>query len=257
MPYFLITCSGVYSAVVFLFQAILPEGVLEDALRASDVPPSVRAAFTVELSNGSARRIYNYDPRRDRAQRWQQLEAHGQDAGLDRVAQSWAQEEAPDGRLFPDDLADSLSGTVHITDRGDAWRIDYRHVPSVNDTDFDIWAIQNLRAEAWLDPLSRRFLRVDYTLPHPVAGPQGGRLVSFKQSYLLEYDPVWQLSYISTYKLAIEAQAAFRRFHQDYEAVILEATFFFATAEAETSYMAANPNAKARPFETRAGTSHR
>ncbi|MEC7291370.1 MAG: hypothetical protein VXW22_14890, partial [Pseudomonadota bacterium] len=104
----------------------------------------------------------------------------------------------------------------------------------------DVWATQRLQAEAWMEPVNGRFLRIDYTLPHPVPGPKGGRLTKFEQSYLLETEPEWGLTYVSQFALNFEAKAGFRTIRQDYTAVITDATFFFASPELEEHFVSAN-----------------
>ena len=136
---------------------------------------------------------------------------------------------APDGRLFPDDLRASLGARVSVDDLGPAWRLSFQHAPSANDSALDVWATQRLQAVAWMEPTDGRFLRIDYALPRPVRGPKGGRLTRFEQSYLLETEPVWGLTYISQFQLRFEAKAAFKTIRQNYKAVITEATFFFAS----------------------------
>jgi len=134
-------------------------------------------------------------------------------------------------------LRASLGQSVEVDDLGAGWRLKFDHAPSANDTALDIWATQRLQAEAWLEPVQGRFMRIDYVLPKPVRGPKGGRLTRFRQSYLLETEPEWGLSYISQFKLEFEAKAAFRTIRQSYTAVITEATFFFASGHAEAQFV--------------------
>ncbi len=224
--------------LAFLLQSVLGDKIVQDALWASEAPPGLRAAFTVELTSSDARRIFRFDPRLSEDQRWYLVETDGEDAGLDRIAASWGNMPAPDSRLFPDDLRASLGRDLKLDDHGAAWRIVFQHTPSENDSDLDIWATQHLRAEAWIDPVRRHFLRLDYKLPRPVAGPDGGRLLSFEQTYLLDLAPLWGLSFVTQYRLKFEARAAFRLVRQEYLAVISEATFFFANAETQSAYLA-------------------
>ena len=166
-------------------------GPMDAALRATEAPESLRAAFTVEMSTAKASRTYTFDPREPEGRRWRLVIAKGEDAELDQAAAAWGAETAPDGRLFPDDLRASFGETVYVDDLGPAWRLKFHHAPSANDSALDVWATQRLQAEAWMEPINGRFLRIDYTLPRPVRGPKGGRSTRFEQSYLLESEPEW------------------------------------------------------------------
>lgn len=212
-------------------------GPMDEALRATEAPDTLRAAFTVEMTSDIARRVYGYDPRDPKGERWTLISADGFDEALDEAAQSWATEVAPDGRLFPDDLRASLGEFVEVDDMGAGWRLQFQHAPSANDSTLDIWATQRLDAEAWLEPIHGRFLRIDYSLPKSIRGPNGGRLTKLNQSYLLETEPEWDLTYVSQFSLEFEAKAPFRTFRQSYKAVITEATFFFASSALEQEFV--------------------
>ncbi len=216
-------------------------GPMDAALRATEAPPTLRAAFTVEMVSARASRIYTYDPRLPKPERWQLAEAIGEDTELDEAAYSWASEAAPDGRLFPDDLRASLGAQVEIEDLGHAWRVAFHHTPSANDGDFDIWAARRLAATAWLEPTGDRFLRIDYSLPAPVRGPEGGRLTKFEQTYWLETEPEWGMSYVAAFRVEMEGRAAFRTIRRAYEARITKAEFFFASQEAEKAFAGLQP----------------
>lgn len=214
-------------------------GPLGEALAASEAPKTLRAAFTVTLESDVAWQTYRYDPRLAPAQRWQFVEGDGEDSAIDRVAAEWGAEAAPDGRLFPDDLRASLGQTVEAEDLGGAWRIRFRHTPSANDTEIDLWAIDTLRAEAWLDPTTGRLLRIDHRLERPVPAPGGGRLHRYQQSHFLATEPTYGLSFISGFTVELEAGALMRREERSYRARITEAEFFFASAADEARFRAA------------------
>ncbi|MEL7547393.1 MAG: hypothetical protein AAGJ84_12135 [Pseudomonadota bacterium] len=228
-----------------LFQLTFAAGPMDAALKATEAPATLRAAFTVEMTSEKAKRTYRFDPRLEPTQRWQLVSASGEDGALDEAGAAWGAEIAPDGRLFPDDLRASLGQRVQVDDLGAGWRLRFRHTPSENDTELDVWATQRLRAVAWLEPEIGRFLRIDYTLPQPVRGPNGGRLTAFNQVYLLETEPVWDLTYVSRYQLSFEAQAGFRTIRQSYQATVKDASFFFANEEAREAYL----TAQAAPIE--------
>ena len=158
------------------------------------------------------------------------------DPELDQVAASWAAESAPDGRLFPDDLRESLGSQVEVNTDGDAWRLSFKHHPNYNDTEFDVWAAERLKATAWLDPVGERFQRIDYSLPKPVKGPSGGKLTRYEQSYELKTEPRWGFSYVSGFTIDLEAKAAFKRIERRFEAKVTDVYFFFASTDAEAQY---------------------
>ena len=145
----------------FAFPLVTGAGPMDSALRATEAPETLRAAFTVEMTSSKARRTYTFDPREPEGRRWRLVIAAGEDADLDQAAAAWGAEIAPDGRLFPDDLRASFGAQVDVDDLGPAWRLTFQHAPSANDTALDVWAMQRLRAEAWLEPMNGRFLRID------------------------------------------------------------------------------------------------
>ena len=212
-------------------------GPVDTALDKTEAPNSLRAAFTVELSSQSASRIFDYDPREPKERRWLLISAVGEDADLDAVAAHWGAEASPDGRLFPDDLRASLGNEVDAEDLGMAWRIHFKHEPSINDGRYDIWAASRMRASAWLDPQGDRFVRIDYTLPKPVNGPDGGKIRRYNQSYYLETEPLYGMSFVSAFTIDLEARAAFKTFRRSYSARVLQAEFFFANKQAEQAFV--------------------
>ncbi|MEM6900038.1 MAG: hypothetical protein AAF583_09735, partial [Pseudomonadota bacterium] len=226
---------------LILFAADLPGEMqaLEAALKATEAPISLRIAFDVELISDIGRRVFRFDPRWPEGNQWRLSEDEGEDAFLDEVAATWGAEAAPDGRLFPDDLRASIGPAPRISEIGDAWRFTFQHAPSANDGEFDVWAAERLQATAWLSPVTERFLRIDYELPRPVRGPEGGRLLRFDQSYLLEADPVFGFSLITAVTVAFEARGGFRTIERRYSSRILQAEVFFATPADEAAFLSA------------------
>lgn len=218
------------------FLMVTDSGALDEALQATEAPQTFRAAFTVHLQSADAERIYKFDPRLPKEQRWQVVWWQGDDDELDAVAREWAFEAAPDGRLFPNDLRASLGQQVQVDDLGLAWRVKFKHAPSQNDGEFDTWAAERLSATAWLDPDADRFLRLDYVLPAPVRGPDGGRLTKYQQTYLLESEPTWGLSYVSSLSVDLEAKAAFRTIRRRYSARVTQIDFFFANKNSQLAF---------------------
>lgn len=224
---------------VFSLAALLQLAApVEAALAASEAPKSARVAFEVELRSDDAVQVYAFDPRLAPDMRWRLIRAEGEDAYLDNVGAAWGAELAPDGRLFPDDLRASLGPAPFVQDVGAAWKVSFRHQPSANDRDFDIWAAEQLDATAWLSPEDGRFLRIDYELPGPVPIPEGGRLMRFEQTYLLEPDPVYALSLITSFRVDLEARGGFRTERRRYVMQTRNIEIFFATEQAEALFLA-------------------
>ena len=224
--------------LILAFELSTANPAVDAALQATEAPQSLRAAFTVVLESDGAQREYRFDPRLEVGDRWQLVHERGEDPDLDEAASSWGADAAPDGRLFPDDLRPSLGTRVDVADLGAAWRIAFRHKPSLNDTDIDVWFADRVDAEAWLDPVSKRFLRIDYDLPRPVRGPEGGRLTQFEQTYLLETEPNWGLSFVSSYSVSLEAKGGFRTFRRHYTATVTAIEFFFANEASQQEFEA-------------------
>ncbi len=235
-----------FTAIFLTFTLAADAGPMGEALRASEAPATLRAAFTVRLEHAGAARTFRFDPRLQPAARWQMVDEHGENDELDTIAAQWGGEAAPDGRLFPDDLRASLSQTVEVEDLGAAWRVRFRHQPSLNDGELDVWASERLDATAWLDPVSGRFLRIDHELPRPVAGPRGGRLMAYQQTHFLETEPVWGLSFISGFIVDFEVRAGFRTVRRRYSAQIVEVEFFFASLADQTDWLQARAETRAR-----------
>jgi len=211
---------------------------IDAALEAADTPISIRAAFEVELKSDTGLRVFLYDPRLPEGETWQLKSAEGEDGYLDELAAHWGAEPAPDGRLLPDDLRASLGDDVTVDDLGAAWRLKFEHTPSANDEALDLWVGARVDATAWLSPENGQFLRIDYHLPRPVRDPEGGRILTYDQSYYLEPDPVYNLTMITAFSLSFSARAAFQTVRQSYSMRVLELEVFFATPEDEAAYLA-------------------
>jgi len=223
---------------LFGFPLSTASGPVDAALQATEAPDTLRAAFTVELKSDRAIRIFEFDPRLPEYDRWRIAYASGEDSDLDQVAATWGAESAPDGWLFPDDLRTSLGQRIDADDLGEAWRVRFRHTPSRNDGEFDVWAAERLSATAWLDPIGDRFVRIDYALPKPVRGPDGGKIKRYDQSYYLETEPTYQMSFVSAFTIDLEASAAWKTIRRSYSARIVNAEFFFANERAHTEFVA-------------------
>ena len=233
-------------ATLALFAVLQLADPIRAALQAAEAPKSVRIAFEVELRSETASRLYAFDPRLPQDLRWQLLSAYGEDEYLDDVAAGWAAEAAPDGRLFPDDLRASMGPAPTVLDAGAAWKVSFRHEPSGNDGAIDVWAAERLDATAWLSPETGRFLRIDYELPEPIRIPAGGRLMFYQQTYLLEPDPVYDLSLITSFKVQFEAKSLLRTTRRAFSMRTRNIEVFFATAEAEAQFLEDQSTQQAR-----------
>ena len=100
----------------------------------------------------------------------------------------------------------------------------------------EVWAAGGLEAAAGVEPGGVRFLRNDSRRPHRVAGPEGGKLTRYEQSYFIRTEPRWGMSYVSSFSIDLEARAAFRTISRRYSANIVKTEFFFASAEAEADF---------------------
>ena len=219
------------------------DGLLDEALKATEAPRTLRAAFTAELSSETATRTVTFDPRAPKGVRWSVTQRNGVDETLDEVIANWGNDAAPDGWLFPDDLRASVASTEVAEVLGPAWRIRFQHQMSSNDGALDAWAAETLEATVWVDPLSERFLRIDHELPRPVRGPMGGTLTRFHQTYLLETDARWGVSYVSAFSVDMAGRATFARLSRRYEAKVTELELFFASRDAERAFLVGHGDA--------------
>ena len=89
--------SGAMSLLLsFVFPLTTGAGPMDAALRATEAPETLRAAFTVEMTGPKATRTFRFDPREDEHRRWRLIIARGEDADLDQAAAAWGAETAPD-----------------------------------------------------------------------------------------------------------------------------------------------------------------
>ncbi|WP_300376614.1 hypothetical protein [Henriciella sp.] len=220
------------------FELSVQTGPIDRALQATEVPETFRAAFTVRLNSDNAMRELRFDPRLEEASQWQLVSSEGKDDDLDDAVSAWQDETVPDGRLFPGGLRGSLGNRVDVNDYGKAWRIEFQHIPYFNNDNVDSGFASHIDAALWMEPRTARVMRLDYSLPEPVRGPEGVRLVEFEQSFILESDPVWGLSYVSSFAVDIEAEGRYRRTERDYVAQVTSVEFFFSSPEAEARFKA-------------------
>ena len=67
-------------------------------------------------------------------------------------------------------------------------------------------------------------------------GPRGVRLMRYSQSYFLETDPSYGLSYVSGLAIQLEARVSFQTVQRAYSARVLEVEFFFASAADQAEF---------------------
>lgn len=211
---------------------------LDTALARTEPPVSLRAAFTVEMTDGVAFREARFDPRfPDRKERWTILTANGESDELDTAIETWGNEKAPDGWLIPDDLRASMGGFVDAEDLGDLWRIEFEHQPSSNDGPIDVWASHHLIGYSWLEPVSQQFVRVEYEAPEPFDIPGGGHVDSYTHSYVLAPDPTYGVTFVAAYMVDVVGSYQSEPINKSYRARITDVEFFFTSPVEETRFL--------------------
>jgi len=214
------------------------EPPVSDALAATDSPKTLRAAFTLEVTSGEALRIIRFDPRLTGPAMWQLTEAKGRNDSLDGVLEGWSVDTSADGLLFPDNLSERLGAFVDLQDAGAAWTVDFRPAVTGGDTSFDIQASQHLAGRVWLDPMSRRFVRVEYESVGRFRVDGVGRIDRLSQNYVLGQDREFGLSYVTAFELSFTAGRGPVTRSQTISARLLDVEFFFASPEALAAWQA-------------------
>lgn len=215
-----------FIASAFLMASSQPP--LDTALARTEPPISLRAAFTVELTDGEAFREVHFDPRNlPPAARWSVVSAAGESEDLDHAVKAWGEEISPDGWLIPDDLRASMGGLVEAEDMGALWRIQFEHQPSRNDGPIDIWASEHLIGYSWLEPVSEQFTRVEYIAPEPFDWPGGGRVEAYHHTYVLAPDPTYGITFVAAFMVDVDGAFLSREISRSYRARITDVDFFF------------------------------
>ena len=213
-------------------------GPVDTALQTAEAPNALRAAFTVELRSTTAHRVYSYDPRLTLGDRWHLVTSVGADATLDAVAAAWAAEAAPDGRLFADNVRANMASNATVDDFGAAWRVRFDHTPVDASPVHNLATTNGLLGEAWIEPSAGRLMRLDYRLQAPVDQANGSELTEYSQSYILEAEPAWGLTYVAGYQVSLALDSHGERQSHAYRATIKDASFFFASPAEEEAYRA-------------------
>lgn len=218
---------------------------LDTALVRTEPPVSLRAAFTVEMTDGEAFREVRFDPRlKLRSDRWVVTTSSGESEELDKAVQSWGSETAPDGWLIPDDLRASMGGFVDAQDMGELWCIEFEHQPSSNDGPIDVWASNHLIGYSWLEPVSQQFVRVEYEAPEPFDIPGGGHVEEYSHSYVLAPDPTYGVTFVAAYMIDVRGSYQSEPIDRSYRARITDVEFFFTSPIEETRFLQKRRNAE-------------
>ncbi|MAK62264.1 MAG: hypothetical protein CMK09_14945 [Ponticaulis sp.] len=224
-----------FIASAFLMASSQPP--LDTALSRTEPPISLRAAFTVELTDGEAFREVRFDPRIELAtDRWTVIAASGESEDLDHAVEAWGNEISPDGWLIPDDLRASMGGLVETEDMGSLWRIQFEHQPSDNDGPIDIWASEHLVGYSWLEPVSEQFTRVEYIAPAPFDWPGGGRVEAYHHTYVLAPDPTYGITFVAAFEVDVTGEFLTAEISRSYRARITDVDFFFVDPIDEARY---------------------
>lgn len=220
-------------AAAFLISTV--EDPIDSALMRAEPPASLRAAFTVELTDGETFREVRFDPRLT-DDRWSVTKTEGRSAELDYAVRQWGSQAAPDGWLFADDLRASMGRIVEADDVGEAWRLQFQHQPSDNDGPLDIWAAEHLAGVVWMEPVNAYFLRIDYTALEPFSAPNGGTVETYNHSYFLHQDPEFGISYITAFQMDVRGRFLTTDVAKSYGVRVTEIDLFFATTADEALF---------------------
>lgn len=179
-------------------------GPLDTALDAAEPPRELRAAFTLVVTSGEARRTLRYDPRvAATGPVFTITAATGQDRQLDALIEEWRSDETPDALLFPDGLRGRLGAQVTAREMGAAWVIDFRPALIASDTDLDADIADRLTGQLWFDPQAGRIVRVETRAPRAFSLPQGARITQLDQTWVLQTDETLGVSYIAAFDLRV------------------------------------------------------
>ncbi|MAP93513.1 MAG: hypothetical protein CMK07_01065 [Ponticaulis sp.] len=228
-----------FGLIASVFLIATSKAPLDTALLRTEPPTSLRAAFTVELTDGEAFREVRFDPRiSDMNKRWDVVTAEGESAELDMAVTQWGSQVSPDGWLIPDDLRASMGGVVDAQDMGGLWTIEFEHQPSENDGPLDIWASEHLIGQSWLEPVTQQFVRVEYSAPEPFDGPNGGRVDAYHHTYILSPDPEYGVTFVSAYMVDVKGSFLTESLSRSYRARVTAIDFFFSSPVEEALFEA-------------------
>ena len=226
------------SAILLALQLATSIPPIEETIRATEVPDTIRASFSVQMTSDTAVRFYVYDPRMSPGTQWQMLGSSGDDPELDAAAAAWESEFAPDARLFINDLRQHLGDEAEVDDFGKAWRIKFKQEGVSGERTLGIFAAPELEASAWIEPRDNRLMRIDFRLPAPVETTDDTVIERYDQRYLMDEDEEWGFRYVGAYSLDFKAERNGLPIEQSFSAKITSAEFFFNTPEEQAKFEA-------------------
>ena len=213
-------------------------GPLDEVLRATDAPNTLRAAFTLEVTSETATRIIVYDSRMPTGQDWSVTGRGGENEMLDLVIDGWRRDDSPDAMLFPDGLRARLGAEVEARDLGGAWEIGFLPALTARDTAIDVAASERLAGRLWLDPHGKRIVRLEFEADRPFDVEGLGRVTELSQTYVLAQDERYDASFVTAFRLSFEGQRWAVSRGQTIEARLLDVELFFASPDAERQWLA-------------------
>lgn len=190
--------AGLFLSVIWA--GLPPEQALERALDAAEPPGALRAAFNATLTSGSAVRMIRFDPYAAGAARFRQTYSYGDNEELDAVVRGWMEEEAPDSRLFAEDLRLSL-GEARISGAPEQMAVSFRHRMSMNDGPDDEVFSARMSGLLELDRASGYIARIRYEIDSPVTLDTGAVVNDYRQTYNFAYSARWGVSFVTGYDL--------------------------------------------------------
>lgn len=220
----------------FAFVISVTEAPVSEALAATDAPKTLRAAFTLEVSTTEAKRVVRFDPRLTGPAMWQVENLGGKSEALDTIVMSWTENTSADAILFPDNVRERLGGFVELRDAGAAWFVDFQPLEVAGDTDFDLQTRAHLKGRIWLDPVSERFVRVDYQSVGRFQVKGLGRIDRLSQSYVFNQEPELGLTYITAFELTFTGGRGPITRSETISARLLDVEFVFSSPEAMAAW---------------------
>lgn len=176
-----------------------PELALENALRAVEPPPALRASFKATLTSRAARRTIEYDPEAAPAERFRITAREGADAELDAIVDGWRKERQADVRLFSDALRRSL-GDARVTDKDGQLAVSFRHNITPNDGPVDKLISSVMIGRLDLDR-DGHISKAHYAIEKPLKLQGQGTLSVYDQTYSFGYSWRWGVSYVTGFQL--------------------------------------------------------
>lgn len=223
-----------WAAFAFVLSTAQPP--LDTALKATEAPKTLRAAFTIEVRSDDVLRVVRFDPREMQGAMWTTLESRGRDQDVDAILTSWRADPSADSMLFPDNLRARLGATVEVEDLGQAWAMDFRPAITASDSSFDIQASEHLAGVIWLEPETGRIVRVEYKAERPFNVNGLGRVDRLNQTYVMSYDEALGISFISAMTMDFAGSRGPVSRSRSIQVRLVDVNFFFASPEAAAEW---------------------